>query len=140
MRLDKLLVGKIGLRRRHRTRDHLPAVAKVVVIVGVAISGEGKHQGRSAAATGATTALRIIRGGRWEVPQMDDGEIANIDAEFHGRRAKEDRKLALFELLLALDPQVCGDLAGVLGRGQAKKPQRTIAVEAHEIPVAGSPS
>ena len=120
MGLDQLLVGEIEARRRHGTRDHRGRLREIVPVVGVAVAGEGEHQRRPAAAPGTAAALRVVgRVGR-NVPQMHDRELADVDAQLHGRGAAQDREVALAERRLAQHPVLGRHLPGVLGREHAR--------------------
>src|ERR1044072_7456332 len=52
----------------------------------------GKDQRRLSAASGPTCALRIIGGSRPDVSKIHGIESGNIDAQFHGRGAEQNRK------------------------------------------------
>src|SRR5437899_12197086 len=117
MCLDQVFVCKVDARWEDRARDHLLSVTKEMVVVGIAIIGEGKHQRRSPAAPGASAALCIIGRRRRNVAKMDSGEVADVDSKLHRRRTEENRQLAFPELFLALDSKIHWHLAGVLGRG-----------------------
>ena len=66
---------------------------------------------------------------------MDRGEVLDVDAELHGRRAKQRGEPAGAERLLALDPILGRDLPGVLGREQPGERRRPFRVEPREIRV-----
>jgi hypothetical protein len=75
---------KFDARWRDRVGDHLLAVVEEMVVVGIAIGREGKHQRGSSATPGAPAALRIIRRRRRDVAEMNGDEVADVDAELHG--------------------------------------------------------
>ena len=69
------------------------------MIVSIAIAAERNHQGGSPAAPGAPAALGVVGRRRRDVAQVNGGEVADIDAKLHGRRAEQGRELADSECL-----------------------------------------
>src|SRR5690606_11229564 len=115
VRLEELGVGEVEAGRRDRAGDHLVPALGEGEGVGAPPAAEGEHerglaaaappaaaprgvrrrwggvwQG-GAAASRAAAALRVVRR-RWrDVAQVDHAELADVDAELHGRRAEEHR-------------------------------------------------
>ena len=92
MAADEIFVGQIKGRRIDRTGDHARWIRKKVLVVGRLSRAVSDHQGRLAAAPSAATALRVIRRRGRHIPHIDRVESRNIHAEFHGRRAEQNRQ------------------------------------------------
>ena len=88
--------------------DHLAGVAEVVLVVAVAGGAVGGDQGGLPGSARAAGALRVVRGGRRDVPHGDGVQAGDVDAELHRRRAVQQLQLAVAELVLALAAQVSG--------------------------------
>jgi hypothetical protein len=56
----------------------------------------------SPAAAGASASLRIIGGGRWNVAEVDNREVTDVDTKLHGRRTEKDGQLPASEFHLTL--------------------------------------
>src|SRR5436305_1325195 len=104
MRADEILVCKVEPWRCDRACNQLLRAAEVVLIVRRAVGAIGQDEGWLATSTSTPAALRVIGGRGRRVPEVDSVQVADIDTEFHGRRAVQDWKGSLAEGLLAFDP------------------------------------
>ena len=87
MRPHKRLVRQVKPGRAHTSRHHVrPSVEKVLIVTvdGTAVC---EHQSRLPLPSGSPAALRVVRRRRWDVSQVHEVEVGNIDAQFHRRRA-----------------------------------------------------
>src|SRR5690606_32708699 len=125
-------------RRANFAMHHRLWVAEEVLVVRALRGAVRQHQRSLSAAARATAALRIVRGRRRDVAQVDGVQRRDIDTKFHRRRAEEDRQEAVgladlaqvflvgaqllaflqaeAEALLAHRPLLAVDLRGVLAR------------------------
>ena len=84
VRADQIAVPEIDTGRRDRPRDHPGGLAIEVLVVRAASRAVGEDQGGLSTAPGTAAALRVVgRGGR-HVPQVDEVELGDVDAELHG--------------------------------------------------------
>ena len=87
--------------------------------MGVARRAVREHERRLPRPAGPTRALRVVRRRRRDVAQAHRVQARDVDAEFHRRRAVQQRQRALPEGALALLALRGTHLRGVLARRQA---------------------
>ena len=73
-----------------RAADHEVRVAEVVIVVGVgAAEGDDRRDG-VAATSGTTSSLLVVGPRRRHVAKRDAGQAADVDADLHRGRARQD--------------------------------------------------
>ena len=81
---DEVAVPEVDARGLDRPRDHPGRLAVEVLVVGASSRAIGEDERGLPSAPGATASLRVVgRGGR-HVPQVDEVELRDVDAELHG--------------------------------------------------------
>jgi hypothetical protein len=83
-------VVKGQLRIDHVTANHAGGLCKVVLVVAVRTAKRDDRSDRCTATTCATRALLVIGAAGRHVTQGHARQHADIDADFHGRRARQD--------------------------------------------------
>ena len=126
------LVAQVEARGRDRPGHHVGRAAEVVLVVGVAGGAVGEHQRWLARATGPAAALGVVRGRRRHIPQTDRVQARDVDAQFHGRRAVQQRERALAEGAFAFLALHRVHLGGVFAGGQAAQLASHLGVEGAE--------
>src|SRR5690606_22704256 len=76
-------------------------VKLLVVAVGAAVGHDGRQ--RRASATGAASTLLVVGPPRRDIPQRDGSQASDVDANFHGGRAREHVDRAVLATLGTLD-------------------------------------
>ena len=132
---DEIPVPQIDSRRHHRSGHHLVRAAVVILVVRTAAGAIGVHQRGLAAPAGASAALRVVRGRRRNVPQIHHVELRDVDAEFHRRRAEQERKRALSKARLAFLAVFRSDLGGVFAGFEQRFEVDEVPVAFDEVPV-----
>ena len=105
---DQVLVREFEARRRDLARDHQPGRRKKYWSCGLPRRAVVEDKVPAAASARAPGSLGIVGRRRWDVPQVDDVELGDVDAELHRRRAVEDRQSPVAESLLALVRSAAG--------------------------------
>ena len=96
------LVGQVEPGSGHRARDHVRGAPEIVLVVGVARRAVRQHERWLPRTAGPARALRVVRRRRRDVAQAHRVQARDVDAEFHRRRAVQQRQRALPEGTLAL--------------------------------------
>ena len=126
---DEFFVLEVDAGRVYCAGDHFFALLEEVLIVGVALGGEGQDQRRVAVAAGPAAALGVVGGGGRDIAQVDGVEVGDVYAELHRGGAEEGGQHAVAEAALALLAVFGADLARVrLGQHRAERRGR-LAVE-----------
>ena len=129
VRADQVAIAEVDAGRRYRSGDHPDGLAVEVLIVRAAPRAVGEDQRRLPAATGAPAALSVVgRRGR-DVAQVDEVQLLDVDAQFHRRRAEQQRETAIPEARLPLLAVLRRHLRGVFAPLQN-------ALEVYEAAVA----
>jgi hypothetical protein len=81
---NQILVGEIEARRQYDSRNHLLAVPEEVMVVRITIGRKRQNKSGSPAAAGAPAALGVVGGGWWDIAEMDNREVADVDTKLHG--------------------------------------------------------
>ncbi|MNJ35528.1 hypothetical protein D3C77_302740 [compost metagenome] len=85
VRSDQLFIRNVQCWRPHNAGHHIVAPLEEILIMRRPRGAVGHDNRGLARSTGTTSALRIIRGRRRYVAQVDGVQGGNINAEFHGR-------------------------------------------------------
>jgi len=136
--LDEVLIGQVKARRRDLAGDHQFGPLEKVLVVRAAGGAVGKDDGGLTAAAGASAALGVIGWRRRHIAHIDHIELVDVHAQFHGRRAIEDRQPGGLETLLAFLPQFIGDLCGMFPRFKAGGPGGGLAVVVEKIGIGAA--
>ena len=101
---DQIFVRQVKPRQADCSGNHQLLTAEEILVMRIPRGAVGQDKSRLARSTGSATPLGIVRRGRRHVPHVDHVELADVDAELHGRRAIKDGELAGAEILLAFLP------------------------------------
>ena len=135
VRSHQIPIADVDARRRHKTGDHLIRLSEIILVVWAATGAIGIHQCRLPAATGPTTALRII-GRCWRnVAQIDQVQLSYVYAQFHRRGAEKERQIGGAESFLPLFPVFGRYLGCVLARLKHALQIHKTAITLHEVSV-----
>ena len=129
VRADQVAVPEVDTGGRHRPGDHTGGLAVEVLVVGASSRAVGEHQGGLSAASRPAASLRVVGWGGRDVPQVDEVELGDVDAELHGGRAEEERKVSFPKTLLPFLAVFRRNLSSVLARFES-------ALKVHESPIA----
>ncbi len=132
VRLHQIGVCQIEPRRHHLAGHHALRLAEKVLVVAAPDGAIGRDEGRLTTAPGAPATLGVIRRRRRHVAHMDDVQVGDIDAELHGRRAKQRLERPGAKVALAILAPLLLDLAGVLTASHINQLHGRFAVEAGE--------
>ncbi len=151
MTLHQFAVGEIERGRIHLAVHHAYRITEEVLIVRTLRCAIGDDERGLSGASGAAAALRVIGGRGRNVAQINRVERADIDAQFHRRRAEQDRQplkgfACLFQPLmpvllreaeagLTLHPIFLLDLRGVFARLEVVETVHRILQQRRDVSV-----
>src|SRR5207244_4707767 len=90
----------------HCSGDHSTRLAEKVLVVLAAFATKRHHQGRLPSSTCASTPLRIVRGRRGHVSEVDYIQVTDVHAQFHRRGAEQRSEIASTNACLAILAQL----------------------------------
>src|SRR5580658_437555 len=112
---DEVPIGEVEARRPNGAGDDFLAPPEVVLVMAAAAGTIGENQRRLAASPGASAALSIACGRRRYVAHVNELQVANVNAKFHGGAAKQCPQGSVTKRRLTLFPFLIVDLRGVFG-------------------------
>lgn len=133
---DEIAVAEVDAGRRDGAGDHIGGLFEIVLVVRTAARAVGVDERWLAAAARSAAALGVVGGRGRHVAQVDDVQLGDVDAQFHGGRAEQQWKLGAAEILFAFLAIFGGDLGGVLAGFEPTFQVDEAAVALDEVAVA----
>jgi hypothetical protein len=121
MAAKKILVEQIESGSFDLSMNHPDRIGEKVLIMGALGGAIGEDESGLTATAGASASLGVVGGSRRDISHIYSVESGDIYAEFHRRRAEEDRQVGSPETLFPLFSDFGIDLSGVLSAFEAKE-------------------